>query len=167
MNGTMITAERRGKRIVRNSSFFKKVPSAAIPSSNNRTAPASSASTGRETASGPCTLIFSCPLQFAGASGELPILRFQYQVRCRHKLIQLRNLQVFPFLTQLSQRRTQFPYFPVSVLLPMRLWPIYHSSFHQTSDQIVITYGKDLRCFPRTGVPRWWKNDHFKKPLFS
>ena len=65
MNGTMITAERRGKQIVRNSSFFKKVPFLALSSSGNASAPASSAPIDNEAASTPSTRIF-CPPSAGG-----------------------------------------------------------------------------------------------------
>ena len=54
------------------------------------------------------------------------------------------NLQVLLLPTHLSQRRTQFQYFPVFILLPMHLWQICPSCCRQTLDQIVITCAKEL-----------------------
>ena len=57
MNGTMLTAERQGKQIVRNSSFFKKIPSTTAPLSNSR--PTSSVPPGN--AGELSTQLFLCP----------------------------------------------------------------------------------------------------------
>ena len=66
MNATMLTAERQGKQIVRNSLFFKRIPSPTAPFSNNR--PVSSTTSG--SAGGPYTQLFSClPSSGGGQQG--------------------------------------------------------------------------------------------------
>ena len=62
MNGTMRTAERQGKQIVRNSSYFKRIPSPTAPISNNR--PVSSIPSG--SAGGLSTQLCLCPPSSGG-----------------------------------------------------------------------------------------------------
>ena len=63
----MITAEQRGKQIVRNSSFFKKISPTVSPSTTKAPTPAcSTASSSRKTAAAPCTRVFPCPSSAGG-----------------------------------------------------------------------------------------------------